>query len=83
MRNLVSSAVVLAIATVHPGICAAAEPDTLIVRTTFGADADGIVKISGDALACKDSRDVGPLDRRKRGWNGLDDGNRIGSAGMK
>ena len=48
-----------------------------------GADANGIVEISGNALAYEDGCNVRALDLGKGGWDRLDDGFIVGTSRVK
>jgi hypothetical protein len=49
----------------------------------LGADANGIVEISGNALAYEDGCNVRALDLGKGGWDRLDDGFIVGTSRVK
>ena len=52
-------------------------------QNALGADANGVVEISGNALADEDGGDVGAFDFGKYGRDGLDRGCGLGVAGVK
>ena len=52
-------------------------------QNALGADAEGVVEISGNAFAHEDGRDVGPLDLGEDGGHGLGGGSRAGALGVK